>query len=1514
MKRFFLFLFSLVVFSHPVFCDVVVTAANSGAPIYVGTGTSCSVPLGNIVISESAINSDIADGTGVVYTIQLPTNFVFATSTVSVTPSTLAGTPPTTFTCTPGTVTPGTGTYTFTYTIGGASGTSVGRNSITLTGLNVRCTLAGSSGTINGGTNTMVGNDIGNQSHGSLKNNFTITVPTDFCQGEIITITSNLVVPGADYTFVRVNTSGPPTPDSRITQASTMPNNHIYSYPIGSNNRDYYVEIIDGTCTLKSDAESVTVDDQLSPNDIISPPEELCNNNTDPSNLSATAITGGSGSPAYQWQSSSNNSSWANVSGATSQDYNPPAGVTSIVYFRRRAQKGTRCPATYSASVKITPPVINNTITLATTSFCYDGTNSIDPDALTGAAPVGGDGTYTYRWESSTSNTFTSPTTVGTAVSYDPAGLTSTIYYRRIATSGSCSNTSNSIRIQITPNLDITDNNVSATYVYDDTRTATVDLTSLVNTPVGFVSLVFSYGQPNVITNSKDLHPNTLNPADYKFDYVLTNANGCTRTGTFPHQKSDGSEKYITIRSTSSLPWFFRARSSFPVCENGGMFEYGLDISGADYSYDESPFVTIRYNYYFKKVTYEYKNGDVVIIPSYSPYYNGSFDPSQHETYSVPMSAEIEVVRTRSTPTISTSSVVGGWTTNWYMSVIPKRNPVLKGLPDAINNKNYLCSASLDTVTLIPNQADGTFTPDIISGSGSLNDIFKKDGYNYKFVPNSLYNALLQNPNAEVKITYTVPGSGVSICPDDTIYTLAFNAPLGISFTYPPTINCYGDIIPFVANTSDNTDLDLQDYWWDFGDGEIESYNSSGKTVSHFYQAPGDYNVRLKTKYNGTLPANRCNSDNIKAISVAAKPKADFFISNNIENENAVFTSKSTIPVPNIKHPDDVITEWHWKYGDGSESSPLLVPNHNYVYKASQLVEITHTVTGFLGCKDSVKKQIPIYSVYPKGVLKYPYNAPFDNTNPEGWFHSGQYHYPVEQYKSSWLLGTNSYFPGATTNFWSTTANPITGPLDPRIGYSRYYDDEQSFVESPCFALETINFPVLTLKNWCNSNHLFDGANIQYTFCDSAFSKEKWYTLGEFDQGLNWYNSPAVVSKPGGFIQGWSGDEQSAWELSGFNIDDIKLTIKNSAAPNKLKYVRFRINFGSNNDNEPGNLFDGFAFDDFSIENRNRKVLLESFVSSLKQDDLAPVILDSQAISIKYYTRLNGDDMPAGGDPQYILNKADPGVRALHYGLNVLPRTIIDGIIKEDDLFNAPLNGSKLGWGPEAYEKRRLQVSPFDFTFGTATITGDNKLRIPVNIVNTKGITVTNPYVVYVAVVNNRDTSLCKLLPSASGTRILPRQWIGNGCALPDYFWKPVTGSNLSAGIRVICFIQDENTKEIIQAEKMDIPADDISMLLPAGDPAITQGYSGARIAELIPDAVLYPNPSVSELFVEFETPLVSNIQYTIQNNIGIQVASGTIVNGADLQRIFISNLQAGVYSILLKTDSDTKTLNFVKQ
>lgn len=186
--------------------------------------------------------------------------------------------------------------------------------------------------------------------------------------------------------------------------------------------------------------------------------KSICYNTSAGTLTNSSSGSGGNGSSySYQWQSSSNNSSWSNV-GGTSTTYSP-GSLTSSTYYRRAVTSGT-CGTDYTSSILVTvyADLTSGSIGSAQ-SICYN----TSPSSLTnGASPTGGTGSYTYQWQSSSNNSSWS-NVGGTSSTYSPSNLTSSTYFRRQATSGSCgTENSSSILITVTANLTISGSTTGA--------------------------------------------------------------------------------------------------------------------------------------------------------------------------------------------------------------------------------------------------------------------------------------------------------------------------------------------------------------------------------------------------------------------------------------------------------------------------------------------------------------------------------------------------------------------------------------------------------------------------------------------------------------------------------------------------------------------------------------------------------------------------------------------------------------------------------------------------------------------------------------------------------------------------------------------------------------------------------------------------------------------------------------------------------------------------------------------
>lgn len=205
------------------------------------------------------------------------------------------------------------------------------------------------------------------------------------------------------------------------------------------------------SCVVFSNIILITVN-SISPGSI-SGNQLICEGQT-PIILSSQANASGSGIISYSWLSSQNGSTWADVVGVTSENYQPPS-LFNTTYYRRVATSSlnnTMCAAN-TAIATITVNKVSSGSIGSSQTIC-EGTA---PSALTSLSFATGSGTITYQWmESTDSNTWYN-ISLATNDSFQPPTLNTSKYYRRISTSLlnglSCSESSNSVKVSVIPLL-----------------------------------------------------------------------------------------------------------------------------------------------------------------------------------------------------------------------------------------------------------------------------------------------------------------------------------------------------------------------------------------------------------------------------------------------------------------------------------------------------------------------------------------------------------------------------------------------------------------------------------------------------------------------------------------------------------------------------------------------------------------------------------------------------------------------------------------------------------------------------------------------------------------------------------------------------------------------------------------------------------------------------------------------------------------------------------------------------
>ncbi|MDP1623410.1 MAG: hypothetical protein Q8M08_13845, partial [Bacteroidales bacterium] len=214
----------------------------------------------------------------------------------------------------------------------------------------------------------------------------------------------------------------------------------------------YYHQIQSGTCggPFTTNAVTITVTPALMVGSI-SADQTICSG-TVPALLLGVAPSNGT-SPTYQWQSSLDNSTFVNIAGATMLNYQPGA-LTTTTYYREMQDATGTCGGplpTNTVTIMVNPSFVAGMIG-ANQSIC----SGMTPAQLTGTAPTGGDGIYTYQWQESIDNVIFADISGATTLNYQPGALTVTTYYQLVQ-SGTCGGplATNTVTITIDPPLSV---------------------------------------------------------------------------------------------------------------------------------------------------------------------------------------------------------------------------------------------------------------------------------------------------------------------------------------------------------------------------------------------------------------------------------------------------------------------------------------------------------------------------------------------------------------------------------------------------------------------------------------------------------------------------------------------------------------------------------------------------------------------------------------------------------------------------------------------------------------------------------------------------------------------------------------------------------------------------------------------------------------------------------------------------------------------------------------------------
>ncbi|MCF8223593.1 MAG: T9SS type A sorting domain-containing protein [Bacteroidales bacterium] len=657
------------------------------------------------------------------------------------------------------------------------------------------------------------------------------------------------------------------------------------------------------------------------------------------------------------------------------------------------------------------------------------------------------------------------------------------------------------------------------------------------------------------------------------------------------------------------------------------------------------------------------------------------------------------------------------------------------------------------------------------------------------------------------------------------------------------------DTTVFINNTVSG---DAVSSWaWRFGDPG--SFNESEfENPGHLYDSYGPRKVVLTA-----TTVNGCTSTTEKNIDLGVKPAADFAWTGDcyVVNDSILIFDSSVSPAP--------VEEYSWSFFDGE--TPLTGEEIRYPKTAVGDFSVKHIVkTTYNDCHDTITRTV---TIRPTITLDQDdYYEDFES-GEAGWIHG------LDENINEWSFGT----PGRTninsaasgTNAWYTSYD-MNGQAE--VNYS---------VESPCFDFTNIERPYVSVDIFKHFDTNRDGAALQYEIGNSG----NWKLVGSLDDGIEWYNSVLINGEPGGQSIGWTsiGGQDTGWINVRNKLDLIS----------GKKNVKFRMIYGSDGTAKNN---EGFAFDNFSISTRSRKVLMEHFTNynNSANSDANLIVnevmdnMQNDVINLQYHTNI-----PAADD-FYYDNEDDISGRLLFYGLSETPYSFVDGGINLEYANEYDFGEGNAVDSVDLY--KRSMINPL-FNMELSSQIDGGILSVSCDVSAAEDISAEN-LTLYIAVIEkeiNYDAPngesifynvFKKMLPDAGGTD-MNKDWAKDESVSYDNFSWLIGNIYDTGDIEIVAFIQNNVTREVYQS----VSTIQVNVPTAVDDP---------ELVDMENHFAVYPNPATDHLTIKFSTPTEEDMVLNICDYSGKVVLEKIVPGGSELLGLERLSLKEGMYFVRL--------------
>jgi len=494
-----------------------------------------------------------------------------------------------------------------------------------------------------------------------------------------------------------------------------------------------------------------------------------------PAIITGSPASGGNGQYQYSWETSTDDQNWTMVPNENNIDLT--INLTTTTYIRRLIASGTCSQESTPVLITIKAAIGNNVIS-GTGSVC----TGFSAGQLVGSTATGGDGNFSYQWQSSPDSLNWTAITQATGQNYATPVLTQSTYYRRIVSSTLCQgpqqSTSNVLKVIVNPNSEA-----------DFTATTTV----------GCVP----FNLQQVIT------PIPHDDRDASYEWF---ANGVSigNSSAFPNYSipTDGTTVLIKLVTTS---------------------KFGCDTSSKQLNFTTTKTVSASFTKNQAEgcgpITVYFTNTST---PLNSATYAWDFGDGQTSTLTQPSAITFQANPVnRDTTYIIRLRAITACDTNLYIDSVkvrPKPKAIIT--PD----KTIGCSPFTMTIANESRGAPNTYTFDFGDGSTPLVK-YDNSTVSYTYTTTKT-DTLILKMTAQNECGTDTTSYHIVVYPNNVVANLVVNGDNQFGCA-PVTVNFY------------NNSTGANNFTYDFGDGNTETTKSAPEVVSHLYTQAGVYQVKM---------------------------------------------------------------------------------------------------------------------------------------------------------------------------------------------------------------------------------------------------------------------------------------------------------------------------------------------------------------------------------------------------------------------------------------------------------------------------------------------------------------------------------------------------------------------------------------------------------------------------------------------------------------------------------------------